>query len=163
MTIAEVSTPTLLTFLARHVDWLMHRPEAEQVYDELLAALLQVRQVVDTAPATAYAGPCDVCGRDMYANPDAAEVTCRLCALTYPMASRRQWLLKAAEDRLERAALIARVLSAFGYQVTRHRIGTWRDRGKIEARDKDSIGRPLYRVGDVWDLLEAEDDTPAAG
>ena len=56
-----------LRFVARHADWLMHRPEAEQAYDELSAVVEGARRTIDTRGGQQYAGPCDVCERDMYA------------------------------------------------------------------------------------------------
>lgn len=143
-----------LLFLAANADWLMHRPEAEEAYDEILAALGQLRRTIDTAAPRDYAGPCDVCGRDMYARPGDVEVTCKPCALIYPMEHRREWLLDQADDELARATDIAKALTGFGHDITRHRIGTWRDRGQLEPKGIDGIGRPLYRVGDVRKLLK---------
>jgi hypothetical protein len=152
-----VDMPAVLCYLAANVDWLMHRPDAADALDELHAALDQLRDVVDTAPDLWYAGPCNVCGRDLYCKPEAAEVECRQCGLVYPMTDRRAWLLAHVDDQLARTVDVARALSGFGYDVTRHRIATWRDRGKIEPAGVDEQGRSLYRVGDVRDLLEADE------
>lgn len=74
-----------LTYLARHTNWLMHRQEAEQAYDELIHACVTIRNAVDAGAEQRYAGPCDVCGRDMYAAPAAAFALCAPCNLEYPM------------------------------------------------------------------------------
>jgi len=148
--------PTTLAFLAAHAEWMMHRPEAEDIYGELTYATGLIAQVIDVHASQSYAGPCDVCKRDMYATVGAEEVECKPCALVYDMKDRREWLLKAAEDRLERAADISRAVAGFGYDVTRLRIGKWAQRGQIVAHSRDEAGRPLYRVGDVIDLVQKD-------
>lgn len=141
-----------LTYLARHADWLMHRAEAEQAYDELIHACLTVRNAVDSGAEQRYAGPCDVCGRDLYAAPGATVAKCTPCELEYPMEARREWLLKASEDRLVPASELARAVTGLGTPVTGELVRKWASRRRLLAHGHAGT-RPLYRIGDVLDLL----------
>lgn len=141
-----------LRYVARHADWLMHRPEAEQAYDELVAAAQGVMRAIDTSVGQRYAGPCSVCSRDLYADTGASAVECKPCRMTYDMAERREFLLTAAEDRIATAAEISRAVTDLGEPVTSDRIRQWAARGRLVAHAQIDR-RPGYRVGDVLDLL----------
>lgn len=142
-------------FLAENVVWLMHRPEALEARDELKAALSILRDVIDTSPYQSYAGPCDVCGADLYARVGAEVVACRPCGLEWDMADRRKWLLDQVEDRLARASEVCRAVAAWGGEhVTRQRIHGWVVTGRLAVHGHDPRGNPLYRVGDVVRLVE---------
>ena len=155
------SIPTVLRFLARQVEWLAHRPEAEDIFDELHHAIGLVEHAVDTAPARVFLGPCDICARDMYARPEAVEVECRPCALVYTVAGRRDAMLEAAQDRLENAADVAAYLTTYGEPIDAARIRQWKRRGRLDVRGTDTQGNPLYSVGDVLKLLRTMSDTRA--
>lgn len=155
---ARPNISELLRYLADNVGWIAHQVDAELAFDELDYAVHLIETTIRQPPvALWYAGPCDECSRDMYARYGVTEVTCVSCQLVYDVEDRRRWLLTVVEDRLERAVVISRALSGLGQKVDRHRIGMWRTRGLIEARGHDAKGNPLYRVGDVIDLLERID------
>lgn len=148
-----MNTRLALAFIATQADWLAHRPEAVEAFDELEGAIGLIKSAIDTAGDSTYAGPCDICSRDMYAKPGALEVECRPCALVYDLADRREWLLKQAEDRLETATNVARAITAYGQTLTPERIRQWKTRGRITAHGEDASGRPLFRIGDVLEVL----------
>lgn len=154
MTEQKPTTSATLRYLADHVDWLAHRPEALDAFDELHDAVSRLRTAIDNTGDLAYSGPCDVCGRDMYARPGSAVVECEPCALIYDIKPRRDWLLDQAEDRLETASNIARALTAHDRPITPERVRKWGERGLITAHAKTSKGDPLYRFGDVRRLAE---------
>jgi ribosomal protein L37AE/L43A len=143
-------------FIAAHVWWLRHRPEAPEAYSDLIIADLQLERVIDRPAPLKYAGPCNVCRKDLYAREGAAMVTCRPCGMDYDMDGRREWLLEAAEDRLERASLIAQAVTDLGSPISADRIRKWAQRGRLIPHATDGLGRPLYRVGDVRELLKAD-------
>jgi hypothetical protein len=149
------STPTILRFLAGQVGWIAHRPEAEEIFDELHHAVGLVEHAVDTAPSMVFLGPCEVCNRDMYARADAVEVECRPCALVYTAAGRQDAMLEKAKDRLENAADVAAYLTTYGEPVNAARIRQWKRRGRLDVRGEDGHGNPLYSVGDVLKLLRS--------
>ena len=136
------------------VEALAHREDGLEAFDELAYAAALVERAVDIPGARVYAGPCDVCGKDLYAEPGAAHVSCRPCGIQLDMEIRRGWLLKTAEDRLEGAATCARVLTGFGERVTPELIRQWAKRKVITPRVMDPNGQPLYRVGDVRDAIQ---------
>ena len=141
-------------FIASYVWWLRHRPEAPQAYSDLLAIASRLEHIIDNPPTLKYAGPCNICRKDLYAREGAAKVTCRPCGLDYDMAGRREWLLEAAEDRLERASLISQAVTDLGSPISADRIRKWAQRGQLIPHATDRLGRPLYRIGDVRDLLK---------
>lgn len=144
----ETPTPVVLRFLADQLGWLAHRPEGVEAFEELRAAVTMYDDALEV-PRLVYAGPCDICGRDMYAREGHREVECRPCALIYPLQERREWLLTVAEDRLASAVDIARGLSDLGEVVNDDTIRKWSQRERLLVRGTDIKGRPLYRVGDV--------------
>lgn len=92
MTDERASTPDLLRYLADSTDWLAHRPgdEALDASDELQLIAAMVVATSDTHEPGVYAGPCDICGDELYAKPGARVVHCRLCNVDYDVEPRRQ-------------------------------------------------------------------------
>jgi hypothetical protein len=147
-----MSTTTPLLYLADHTEWLAHHRDAEAAFDELEHICALVDTMIDSRPASIYAGPCDVCRRDMYAKQDADVAECKLCNITFPMAERREKLLESVADQLETAANISAAVTDLGEPVTPEVIRKWAERGRLIPKGKDHRGRPMYRVGDVLDL-----------
>lgn len=140
-------------FIAEHVWWIRRHSEAEQAYCDLTAVSLKLEHIIDRAEPRVYAGPCNVCHKDLYARQGAAQVECNPCDLIYDMDGRQAWLLDQAEDRLERAFVIARALTDLGSPIHVDRIRKWAQRGRLIPHATDGLGRPLYRIGDVRELL----------
>lgn len=147
-------------FLLTQLDWIRHRPEADEVVEDLQAAAGVLRRCVDAPPRLRYAGPCweqaedgGQCDVELYALDDAATVRCPGCRSVHDMGLRRVWLLQEAQDALANAATLAAALSSLDKQVTSSMIRNYADRGRIVAHGHDQQGRPVYRVGDVLDVL----------
>lgn len=166
-------------WLVGQVGWIRHYREGVQLADEVHYAVAAARRQVEARPDLWYAGPCgsvtlgqrvvaavfggdpEVCDAQLYARPDADVVRCRVCDTVFGVAERRGWLLASAEDSLAHAALIASALTSLDRPVTVDRIYQWAHRGRLVARSEEDAepgeeGRrlPLYRVGDVLDLLD---------
>lgn len=147
------------TFLLTQLEWIRHHPEAARFVDELSAAAATLRRCVDSPATPAYAGPCweeiddGRCDFELYAAEGAASVRCGGCGTTHDLAARRRWLLAEAQDALATAATIAAGLSSLDMPVTSSMIRNYADRGRIVAHGSDQQGRPMYRVGDVVDVL----------
>lgn len=146
------ATADALRYIAGNVTFLSHHRDAEEAFDELEHICSLVDTAIDSRPPQVYAGPCDVCRRDMYAKEGAPDVECHLCHLTYPMEFRREYLLDKVVDQLANAATIAGAVTKLGEDVTPEDIRKWAERGRLLAKGHDHRGRPLYRVGDVLDL-----------
>ena len=143
-------------FIGEWVWWLRKRPEAPEAYSDLLMVDMQLERVIDRPAPLKYAGPCNICRKDLYAREGAGTVDCRPCDRTYDMDQRREYLLEVVEDRLERASHIARAVTDLGSPISADRIRKWAERGRLLPHATDGLGRPLYRVGDVTELLKAD-------
>lgn len=104
------------------------------------------------------------CRRLLYAQPGQAFIRCRDCDTTWDVAERREYLLHEAEDRAATVETIVRIVTTLGDRDVRMskisaRVRQWAHRGRIHAvgtRVLDGRARPVYRVGDVLDLLADE-------
>ncbi|MGZ4518890.1 MAG: hypothetical protein ACXVX9_12180 [Mycobacteriaceae bacterium] len=146
------ATADALRYIANNVGWLAHHQEALQAFDELehISALVDI--AIDTKPPQSYAGRCDVCRKDMYAEQGAESVECKVCRINYPMADRRDHLLSLVADQLDTASNLSAAITELGENVTPEVIRKWAERGRLIAKGKDHRGRPTYRVGDVLEL-----------
>lgn len=147
-------------WLTGQLDWLRHRPEAADVYRELHTAVSRLRWLVEGPVPRWYAGQCwelvdgQRCTTDLYANPGADTVRCPECGYRHDTAYRREWLLDEARDTLAHAELAARAITALGRRVTSSAIRGYAHRDRLINHGHDAAGRPLYRVGDILDLLD---------
>lgn len=142
----------LSAYLLRQLNQLVTQPWAADALN-ITRVVDHCINVIDRPPARIYAGPCDTCGHDLYARSGKRDVTCYDCGLVYDLAARREWLLSVVEDQLATAVEIARALTTLELPVTAERIRQWKHRERIEARARDRLGRPLYRVGDIIELV----------
>jgi len=146
-------------FLLTQLDWIRKHGDAAAYVDELSAAAALLARCVDRPPTAAYAGPCWVkledgrCDFELYAPEGASTVKCGGCGTVHDMDARRRWLRGEAEDALAIAATLAAGLSSLDMPVTSSAIRNLAARGRIVAHGHDPHGRPLYRVGDVVDVL----------
>ena len=139
-------------WLASRVDQLRQLADAVAAFGELTRVVAAAERVVDLRPELWYAGPCGNCQADTYAQPGASYVRCR-CGWQADAAERRTWLLQAAEDTLAHSSLAAQALSRLGRPVTGAMIRGYAFRGRLAAHGTDRLGRPLYRIGDLLDVL----------
>lgn len=142
------------TWLLGHVSTMRTHPAADELHDEITDAIARAWRVVDRPAPRLFAGPCDLCGSDLYGRPHAAILRCGQCGTEYDAAVRREWLLDQARDQLATPSTIARALPGLlGRAVTPAMIRGWAHRGRLAARPADTDGRPRYRVGDVIDVV----------
>lgn len=147
------SSQSISSWLLWRVDGIAAHPWAAETLHALRRINDRALLVIDRPPDRTFAGPCDECGRDLYASAGRPTVECRACGLTYDLTARREWLLHAVDDQLATATEIARALTSLDMPVTSERIWQWRHRERIKQRGTDRRQRPLYRVGDVVTLL----------
>ncbi|MEU7677937.1 hypothetical protein AB0C42_24355 [Micromonospora taraxaci] len=153
------------TYLLGNLDWLRHRPEAEEAFPQLSAAAATIVRIVDAPPPLWYAGPCweqptdqygptgGRCEEELYARTDDGTVRCPACKARHDVRERRAWLLGEADGVLGHAALIAAALTVLDRPVTSSMVRNLAHRGRIGAHGQDDRGRPLYRVGEVRQVL----------
>lgn len=163
---------TSARFLADHVEWMRHRPEADEFLAAIDAASRLMTNLIDGAPPQVYLGPCgepaqievtafsDLPGRvfvdgqpcdgDVYARQHASVGRCRTCSAEVDADARRQWLDDEVRSRTFRAVHIADA-----YSINVNTIRSWYARGRLTAHGHED-GKPLFNVGDVLDLAAAD-------
>ena len=158
---APSSTPNLAelaSWLHPRLGWLRHHADAAEAHREITTAVRMARRTVDRPADRHYAGPCDVCGADVYAREGASYVACQSPVhdepVIWPAHERREWLLEAAMDVLATAPVIAAALTALDRPVTVHSIRGLKRRGKLTPRWLNDAGHELYLVKDVTVALE---------
>lgn len=143
-------------WLALHIDWVRHRPEAEEAFDELNYACQLMSRIVDRPPTRVVVGQCG-CGQYLYALPRAVEVRCQACGTTYGVEASRAMLREALNQMIFTAAEIATLATTLGLTDRRDQarklINVWSNRGQIVSHDY--MGEPAYRFGEVIDKLVA--------
>jgi hypothetical protein len=149
---------SMAAWLLARVQAIRKHPAGGELVDELRLAVREVRRAVDRPPDMLFAGLCD-CGERLWLRPGARSLTCPVCGAMRPVTDRAEMLLASAVDRLARGPHIASFLSiVLGHTVRASAIRKWAHREKLEAVSVDVRGRPLYRVGDVLDLVVARVD-----
>lgn len=171
-------TRSLAAALAPYVDKLRYVDQAGTLVDELKLAYDRATSTVDRPADRWYAGPCwtPLCGRDLYADVGRPVATCDPkrggCGATYDVQTRRDYLLREADDQLANAVTIARAVSWLGADpLTPARVRQWATRGRLTARAYDRCPThlhdhvppagcracsPRYRIGDARDLLASD-------
>lgn len=141
-------------WLLRHRAKLLRHPAAAEAVQELAGVVERARAAIDRAPDRIYAGPCAQCQRDLYARLDTTIVSC-VCGAAYGIQARREWMLGEVRQMLGNASWVAAVVAVFGEEVTPAAVRGMANRQRITARGRDIMGHPIYRVGDVLDVLAA--------
>lgn len=166
---ARSSSVTCADWLRSNLRRVVQLDVAWDIAEAVAYQVDQVRRVCDRPADLIYIGRCggqsgtssDGCVEDLYARPGAPYVRCRGCGTNVDVTTRQEWLLRVLEDHLATATEIARAVSRLGEPVKAERIRKWAERGRVEKRGERPRGQngkpdPLYRVGDVLDLLLAE-------
>lgn len=162
-------------WLGSQRNWIAGQMWATDMLDEVLDLERRLRRFVDRPAETVYRGLCGsetdatdgsviVCNQALYAAQDSPFVRCTICGCEYDTEARRKVLLDEAEDREVTVRTLARVLTTLGNVESseaklENRINVWVHRGHLKANGQrvvDGRPRPVYRVGDVIDLLSAD-------
>lgn len=135
--------------------------------DEMLDCENRMRRLVDRPADRWYAGKCSAidddsaCPTELYALEGKPTITCPTCQAQHDVRSRREFLLAEAKDYLVTASEAAGALLSwtdYGGNETNliKLIGKWRTRKRLADHGTEVVNgkdRPLYRLGDVQDLL----------
>lgn len=163
----------IAAYLRSAVDWIARHPDGPRCVDDLTAALRNARHAIDRPADRRYAGVCGgttinadgaatKCTEALYGLFDADDVECTRCGARWPIRQRRQQMLTALEDHHLTAVDLARAVDGFGVTVTAQLVRQWKHRGLLTPTGVDPAGRPLYRVGDVLDVVAAGRTAAAA-
>lgn len=162
--------PDMSRFLLRHLDWLRQRPEAHDLLEQVGVSVSRLRRSVDRPAELTYAGVCSAaipilvddvltmgeCPTHLYVPFGRKAIQCPACGADHDMLARREVLLAALEDQLAPGPVLARGLSNLGRPIAESTIRSWVLRKRLMPRSQDELGKELFRVGDVLDLLNAE-------
>lgn len=142
----------IAVWLLARVERLAMHHDAGSAVDEIRSAVWHGIRLIDRPADLVYAGPCP-CGTDLYARPEAPQVTCRGCKAEYRVSDRREWMLATIDGTLFHAAAMAHVLTSLGWPCTQGQIRQWASRGRVVAHGVDGQGHPVYRVSEVRERL----------
>ncbi|MFI7707618.1 hypothetical protein [Nonomuraea sp. NPDC049480] len=159
------STADHARWLLRHLRVMVGRDGSENTrphhaVEQLTNAIRKARHIIDRPLDQVYAGPCDLCGRDMYARPEASRVTCPTCVdeqghrIGYGVQQRREWMLAEVEEMRLPAVDVARAVTSLARPIKPALLRTWVARRRLVPVGTNAHGKPLFRVGDVLDLME---------
>lgn len=154
-----VSQPHRL-LLAR-IEELRHHSEASTMHSRIVEAVVNARTAIDRRPDRVYVGTCgndegrEACTAELYVEAGEAYVICPACRRHWDVEDRRRILLAAVEDRLAHASLLAAAVTHLGQPIKADTIRKWANgkRKRLTRAGVNEDGRPLYRVGDVLDIL----------
>jgi hypothetical protein len=140
----------LAVWLTGHVDWLRHRPNADEAVLALLDACAQTRRIVDSRPDGLLVCMC-ACSTRVYAQPGDHVATCTECGTAYDVETARADLLDQARELAYTPAEAADLISSWvdpyaDRRKVRDLVRQWAHRGLIEG---DEDGR--YRLGPILD------------
>jgi len=132
-------------FVAFHLEWLRHRPNADEAWPALLTACGELVRVVDRQAEGNLVGMCH-CGMAVYSDQTGP---CRRCGEAVDMSQTREQLIAAMGERTVTASEAAKWVATLGFVTDaaklRKLIWAWADRGHLAPLDDT----PRYRFGDV--------------
>jgi DNA-directed RNA polymerase subunit RPC12/RpoP len=144
-----------------HTYRLVDDPDAGDMCAEIGYAVVRARRAADHPPDMLYAGPCEDCGADLYAHQRAPQIECKDCGAEYPVEARRKWLLEQVDDQLLTATELSRALPGLIRRpLTSAMIRGLAHRGRLTAHPPlpKKPHDPVYRLGDLLDLLPSLDE-----
>lgn len=144
-------------WLATQAEWLRHRPEAAEAFDELTDACSRLARLVDRPGAgEQLVGMCD-CGKILYAPHGRTHVVCPepTCALRWNVNESRDILRTALRGKLFTAAEAGWFAAYWDERTSeqiRKLINKWSERGRLTVHGEID-GDPTFLFGDVIDRL----------
>ena len=157
-------------FLLGSINDIRKHPAVEELLDEVTDAIEQARRAVDRPADRMYLGQCMVelpgedgelvtCYAELWARPDASEVTCKVCGVTHAVAERRAWLLARAADMLVTVKEASRYIGDVGgMTVTESSIRGLIHRKRLGYRAETTT----FRLGDLLEVLADKREEKAA-
>jgi hypothetical protein len=156
---------TAAKLLLTYISEIRRHPAANELVDEITDAIRQARRAVDRPADRVYLGQCfyeendQTCYEELYANPGASEVRCKVCGITHEVAERRAWLLRRAQDMLFTVEQASQMMGDIGgVKVTQASIRGYVLRKRLAYRP----GGKLIRLGDLIDVVMDESERKTA-
>lgn len=153
--------------LLSHIPEIRRHPAVNELANQIHDAISQARRAVDRPADRIYLGQCYyedegvTCYEELYASSGASSVTCKVCTMTHPVAERRAWLLKRAEDMLFTAAEASQMMGEVGHiTITQASIRGYLHRGRIAYRAPVEAKR--FRLGDLLAVVVDEGERKTA-
>ena len=146
-------------WLLARTDRIRQHPEAAHIAGSITTAVTRAMRAIARPADLVFLGTCGGCQASIYAAQHARWATCR-CGTTYSTSIRREELLTAAHDILGTTSEISRALTSLGRPLTPSVIRGLAFRGRITARGANERGHPLYRVGDVLEVISRDTRPP---
>lgn len=135
---------------------LLSHPAVDEAYGEIVDAVRGAERATDRPAERQFAGRC-ACGVALYAKPGAAVVQCRDCdAGAVDVAEQRAAMLAQIEDQLATSTQAAHILTRLAAPLRASTVRKWGERSRLVAHGRDPHGHPLYRIGEVLELLVAK-------
>lgn len=158
---SEPSLADVAGWMLDHVEWLRHHRAGPEAVEEITSVITSAKRLVDRPPARWYAGRCP-CGTDLEPITGATTISCPGCGTAYDARTRREELLDIAADQLATATELARTVTSLGgVTCTPSMVRNLAARGRLTVGGHDRTERPMYRVGDLLDVLAAREERSA--
>ncbi|MFB4320655.1 hypothetical protein [Actinomadura sp. 21ATH] len=144
---------SMAAWLSAGLSRLLRHPAASEACEELTAAVRAAQRAVDRPGERVFAGRCE-CGEALYARPGASVVQCRECdAEPYDVADQHDKMREEIRDQLAHPYGAAALLARLDIKAPESTIRRWAKLGRIAAHGIDPRGRPVYRIGDILDVI----------
>lgn len=161
------SLQALGAWLVEQVEWMRHHPGGADLIEELTYCMRAGLRAIDNPGKRLLIGACDAtiadeqgmsveCGAQLYAREYDVEIECTTCGTVHQTRDTWDRMLAKSENLLLTRTEIVHALSGFGVTVTANQLQGLTRRGRLIARGMSSgrPPRPMYRLGDVRDVLE---------
>jgi hypothetical protein len=131
---------------------------AAAIVDRVDRWIGEISRTIDLPQTHVYLGRCDKCGVELYAERGGELCLCktRNSPASDHVGERMDDLLRRSREVVASPSTIATALTSLDQPVTEEHIRKWKERGRLTPRKHDTRGWPMYRVGDVLDLLNHE-------
>lgn len=157
------TVPAMVLRLRAVLPDILTTQDAGFMYDDLNQVTRRATLAIDLPPSREgwdYAGPCGMtwdngtCLHQLWVRHGEASAECKRCGTVWDVTDRRAKALAAAANLLATTDTISRALTSAGQTVSAATIYHWRNRGRLTPAGTNKAGQPLYRVGDVMDLVK---------
>lgn len=159
---AERSATLAARWLRAYTDAVRQDECAGELYDELRDVIRLAERRIVPPPPSWYAGPCDECEADMTVpvgddgRPTNPVVLCDTCGAEHDLAGRREKLIELAGDKLMTGTMaLSSIKMLMGAELPRGTWDSWVARRRLAPHATDASGHPLFRFGDVHNLVLA--------